>query len=133
MKSLFALALVLLSASAFAAPAQGEDVYQLAFHPQCFIVGGEVLMRGAVVNIDTRQPVERARVTVHYAGRSIHAWTNSQGIWTAQTSVDPAGGDVVEDRRVMVPVLGDLVPTVAEQSFGAVCHPAEVEVGPILR
>jgi hypothetical protein len=111
--------------------AHAEDVYQLAYHPQCSIVGTQVMMRGAVVMIDTHQPVERARVTVHYAGRSIHAWTNSHGIWTAQAPVDPTGGDVVEDRRVMIPVLGDLVPATAEQSFSASCHPAVVQVGAI--
>lgn len=102
---------------------------ELATHPQCYIVGNTVLMRGAVVDVGTGEPISRAKATLEYGGKSIPAWTNSQGVWTATAPLDPKGGDVIESDRVMVPVLGSLVPVRAHSAQTASCHPARVDVG----
>ena len=122
---LLAAALVAVAAAASAQ----TTLLRLATHPQCYIVGNTVLMRGAVVDAGSGEPIPRARELLEYAGKTFTVRTNYQGIWTATAPLDPKGGDVVESGRVLVPELGSLVPVSASSAQTAVCHPARVSIG----
>lgn len=120
-------ALLLLAAPMFAAHAAPAASRQLAMHPQCYITGDLVMVRGAVVDAATDAPIDDARVRLAYGDKSLYGRTDATGVYIATGKVNP---DAVEIREVgtWVHNLGMLVWEPAK-SFPGSCRPARVDVG----
>jgi len=127
MKQIIPALLLALSAPAFASPAASM---QLAMHPECYVIGGQVMVRGAVVEEGTDAPVEGARVKLAYGDETLFGRTNAEGIYVATGKVNPAAHEIREI-GTWVHTLGMLVWQPAT-SFPGSCRPAVVNVGPIL-
>lgn len=127
MKRIMPALLLALSAPAFAAPAASM---QLAMHPECYVIGDQVMVRGAVIEEGTDTPIEGARVRLAYGDRSLYGRTNAEGIYIATGEVNPKA-DEIREVGTWVHNLGMLVWQPAT-SFPGSCRPAVVNVGPIL-
>lgn len=120
-------ALLLLAAPMLAAHAAPAASMQLAMHPQCYIIGDQVMVRGAVVDAATDAPIDDARVRLAYGDKSLYGRTDATGVYVATGKVNP-DADEIREVGTWVHQLGMLVWAPAK-SFPGSCRPARVEVG----
>lgn len=124
MKRIIPALLLALAAPAFAGSPASMG---LAMHPQCYILGDQVMVRGAVVEEGTNAPIEGARVRLAYGDENLYGRTNGDGIYIATGKLNPNASEIREV-GTWVHNLGMLVWEPAK-SFPGSCKPAVVDVG----
>ncbi|HEX7325350.1 MAG TPA: hypothetical protein VF292_08370 [Rhodanobacteraceae bacterium] len=104
-----------------------QQVSQLASHPRCYVLGRNVVVRGAVWNDTDQAPVPNAIVTLRYAGHDHQASTNAGGVYVATFPASAHAGTV---REVQTEVMetGAHIPVAAQEASGS-CTVAGVHVG----
>lgn len=120
---------LLLLAFALGAPAFASEpsVRTLAQHPECFISGDQVIVRGAVIVEGNGTPIEGAHVSLAYGNDTLHGITDSDGMYTATGLF--SGAPTIRESRVLLPTpTGSLMPRPANAATAS-CHPVRVHVG----
>jgi len=99
------------------------DLSQLAEHPQCYVSGDTVFVRGAVVDAESGFPVPNARVHLAYGVVTQYVTTGAGGIYQAEFPRSLARGVLEISTSIPAPT-GTLVPTTATEGTGSCVVPA---------
>ena len=111
-----------------ATEAPSSSVMQLARHPQCFVAGGTVVVRGAVAFVETREPAAGVTVVLAYGNARTRATSSDAGTYTA-TFPHVKPGAEIREVGVYTTTTGSLLPLPKAQAFSGTCRPASVGIG----